>query len=134
MMNTLELLATPLLHSANVLLLGMAVIAMLRLRRLALQLRRTADNAGGRTKVDSTIESSQNSGLLRVERQLRELQSTVRVLAQTPKPERTGTKAPASLSYAMRMAKQGASKNDLVKNCGLSTAEASLVRKIHCRN
>ena len=43
------------------------------------------------------------------------------------------TSSELPFDYAVRMAKQGASEEDLTRTCGLNKAEAQLMRRLHAR-
>ena len=66
-----------------------------------------------------------------LERRLDELQRSLKVIEiEAPtQPPQTERKLP--LDNAVRMAKLGASVDDLTRNCGLSIGEARLMHKLH---
>ncbi len=60
-----------------------------------------------------------------------ELQAVVRTLVKKSQPGRDTFEASLPIENAVRMARSGASIDDLIRNCGLNIGEAQLMRKLH---
>ena len=75
-------------------------------------------------------ERKQMLNMLRIEKQLLSLRSEIAAHAQarseTPTSERV-----LPLDNAVRMARNGASVDDLTRSCGLNVGEAQLIRTMH---
>ncbi len=73
----------------------------------------------------------------RLERRIDDLHRIVRIVAaqHNAKAASTATAVPVAtvvpMNNALRMAKQGATIDELTRNCGLSIGEARLMRKLH---
>ena len=66
-----------------------------------------------------------------LERRVAELQSVVRTLAKNKPSVPEAVESSLPIENAVRMAKHGASIDDLIRNCGLNIGEAQLMRKLH---
>ena len=60
-----------------------------------------------------------------------ELQSVVRTLAKRKQPQAQPLDTNLPIENAVRMARHGASIDDLVRSCGLNIGEAQLMQKLH---
>ena len=129
-----------LLLAANVVLLGATVIALLRFREQAQQFESFWESPAGMSLADAQSLEAEARARPPLQtdpalaRKVMELQSVVRTLAkkdQAP-PEPADTQLP--IENAVRMARHGASIEDLIRNCGLNIGEAQLMRKLHGRS
>ncbi len=84
------------------------------------------------TRCDAHLELGQ-----RLEKRVDDLHRIVRIVAaqNSARKEPVAPAAPVAtvvpMDNALRMAKQGATIDDLTKNCGLSIGEARLMQKLH---
>ena len=67
----------------------------------------------------------------RLEQRVRELQSVVKTLANKEQHLPPPVDANLPIENAVRMARHGASIDELVRSCGLNIGEAQLMRKLH---
>lgn len=134
MMNIATEFTTTLLLFSNAALLAAATIALVRFRR---QARRFEDFWSSPTGVSLADTQSQQTSTEpaanpQLERRVTELQSVVRTLA---KKERVGNREVPDVGLpienAVRMAKHGATIDELIRSCGLNIGEAQLMRKLH---
>lgn len=119
--------------------IAVLAIACVLLTRLELRWKRIGESWDSSNDVESkAIEQTEHWERLeatkKLERRLTELRQAVKVIqiqapAQSPQTER---KLP--LENAVRMARHGASVDDLTRNCGLSIGEARLMQKLHKSN
>ena len=122
-----------LLLVANAAMLGAAVIAIVRIQR---QLRSfeqfwrspTGASLADRKPVD---EQPRPQAYRHLERRVAELQNVVRTLATREATTAKPVDANLPIENAVRMARHGASINDLVRSCGLNIGEARLMQKLH---
>jgi len=122
-----------LLLAANTILLAAAAIAIIRMRS---QMRRfeefwsspTGASLATRKPADVQPRPQANRHL---ERRMTELQSVVRTLAKREQPLAQSTDTNLPIQNALRMARHGASIDDLVRRCGLNIGEAQLMQKLH---
>ena len=128
-----------LLLAANVVLLGAVAIALLRFREQALRFESFWDSPTGVSLADTqSLEAEakaapppkpqRNPAL---ERKIAELQSAVQTLAKNDQAPREAADIQLPIENAVRMARHGASIEDLVRGCGLNIGEAQLMRKLH---
>ena len=128
---------TNLLLFSNAVLLGAATIALVRFRSQARRFEKFWDSPTGVSLADEqalnaqpkpTPEPRRNPEL---ERRVAELQSVVRSLAKQDPTPREPVEPGLPIENAVRMAKHGASIDDLIRSCGLNIGEAQLMRKLH---
>lgn len=138
MMNLLSDYTHYLLLGSNAMMLCAAAIAVARFER---QIRTNqkfwrSPTGSALLEVSETVEprtAGNNDAVLSgfLERRLaimhQRLNDVDRKLQEFVPSQPAGT----PFSHAARMARSGASIDDLVRTCGLSTQEASLVRKLH---
>ena len=125
------------LLAANVVLLGGASIALLRFREHSAQVQKFWNSPAGVSLADTqSLAAKKTESVVlpnnpALERKVAELTSTVRALANTKRtyPEATETQLP--IENAVRMARHGASIEELIRSCGLNIGEAQLMRKLH---
>lgn len=134
---TIESYYLHLLLTSNALCLAIACIALVRVERRCSRIEKLwqspRDTAPG--ELGDEKASKQMQATKRLEQRLGELQRTVKIMdmkapKQVPPVERN---LPIGLPMenAVRMAKSGASIEDLTRNCGLNIGEARLMMKLH---
>lgn len=120
---------------SNALLVAAGALAILRFRRQCRRLEHFWNSPTGAAVADEgdtggTHARHQMLTNLRLERQLASLRDELAAIAKargdTPQSERT-----LPLDNAVRMAKNGASVDELTRSCGLNIGEAQLIRKMH---
>jgi hypothetical protein len=116
-----------LLLIANASLVAAGSIAIMRFCRQARRFEKFWESPTGLSLADTqTVHSD-----ARLEKRVSELQSVVRTLAQKPKTGRDTFEASLPIENAVRMARSGASIDELIRSCGLNIGEAQLMRKLH---
>lgn len=142
-----ELSLTSILLMANALLLGLALLVIIRFRRESRALLNFWHSPMGTALVGEREDSAAKGGasdkrlfaqsVMRLEHQLLLLRRDVlRNATRDASGPETDTRTPAPrgvlpLDNAVRMARMGASVDDLTRNCGLSLGEARLMQKLH---
>lgn len=133
MMITIDSYYLFLLLAANALLLAIAGIALSRFERRCKRIEEFWDSPTGTALADDgDVEMrEQMQATRRLEQRLGELHRAVKVMEikapqQPPLAERR-----MPIENAVRMARQGASVEELTRNCGLNIGEARLMRKLH---
>ncbi len=124
-----------LLLLSNAALLSAAVIAIVRFQRQCERLEKFWNSPTGAALADQQPDLDRSLALntLRLERRLARLQATVEGLTALPGeriPE-PSTSHPLPIENAIRMAKSGASVEDLSRSCGLNIGEARLLKTMH---
>ena len=122
-----------LLLVANAVLLAAAGIALVRFRR---QMRRfetfwnspTGASLANPRVIDDQPRPQANRHL---ERRVTELQTVVRTLAKRGQVPAQPADTQLPIENAVRMARHGASIDELVRSCGLNIGEAKLMQKLH---
>ena len=121
------------LLASNLAVLTTACVLLTRFERRWKQIEDTWDDT-----VDPQVRSSveitgheQLEATQRLERRLGELQRAIKVMEIRAPAQQLRAERKLPLDNAVRMAKLGASVDDLTRNCGLSIGEARLMRKIH---
>ena len=121
---------------ANVLLLAIACWAILRFERRCRQIEAFWASPTGSAVADSAddLVTAQLRMTQQLDQRVGELQRTVKVmeLKQNEKADKPVERS-LPIENAMRMAKQGASIEDLTRSCGLNIGEAQLMQKLHGR-
>ncbi|MGI9271276.1 MAG: DUF2802 domain-containing protein [Woeseiaceae bacterium] len=129
-------MATNLLLFANATMLAAATIAIIRFRKQARRFEQFWDSPTGVSFADT--QSLQSRAVPEsnpeLERRVAELQSVVKTLAKKAQDVREPETTSLPIENAVRMAKHGASIDDLIRNCGLNIGEAQLMRKLHGRS
>lgn len=125
---------------AAILLFATAVLALLRYRRA---LRTTvqqrdralallAASAGQETPApDAALIGFLDHRMRLLEGRLREQLGAARVPEGKPQPTPEQKSGSLPFDYAVRMARQGAGVDELIRACGLNRAEARLIRRLH---
>ncbi len=125
-----------LLLIANALLLAVATVVLSRFDRRVKAIEEFWDSPTGAALADDEDAEvhAQTLATQRLERRVGELQRVVKLM-EIKAPEK---KAPVEmvemsvpLENAVRMARHGASVEDLTRNCGLNIGEARLMQKLH---
>lgn len=123
------------LLAANTLVLTGGLLLVLRLRQLCDLHEKSLDcpPAIALAEHDDASDGDarkQMSALLRVEKQLLTLRAELDAHAKT-RGEAPATERTLPLDNAVRMAKNGATVDDLTRSCGLNIGEAQLIRTMH---
>lgn len=117
---------------ANAALLAAVGLAMSRFRRQLNSFEQFWNSPTGAALAEKQPqESGEPEAVLGLERRVTELQRVLRTM-QERRPDavvETGPRLP--IENAVRMARHGATIDDLVRNCGLNVGEAQLMRKLH---
>ena len=130
-------LTTNLLLFSNAALLAAATIALVRFRSQARRFEKFWDSPTGVSLADEQALRAQPEPQPdpqpdpELERRVAELQSVVKTLASKNRIAREPAEPGLPIENAVRMAKRGASIDDLIRNCGLNIGEAQLMRKLH---
>lgn len=131
MMNITDAFITNMLLIANATLLAAAIIAIVRFRKQARRFEKFWDSPTGVSLADTQSLASQPQPNPQLERRVTELQSVVRTLAKKGQVGREPVDNKLPIDNAVRMARHGASIDELIRNCGLNLGEAQLLRKLH---
>jgi hypothetical protein len=137
MMMATETYFLQLLLISNALLLAIACVALVRFERRWWRIEKFWQSPTGTALSESGDEkaSEQMKATKRLEQRLGELQRTVKVMdmkapEQRP-PDTRNLPVGLPIENAVRMARLGASIEDLTRNCGLNIGEARLMQKLH---
>ncbi len=138
---------TSILLLANAMLLGIGLLVIIRFRREAKALLKFWHSplgsalAGDRGDIPEGGDADEKrlfaQSVMRLEHQLLQLRRDVlrnatREEAAANVPTKASTqRGGLPLENAVRMARMGASVDDLTRNCGLSPGEARLMQKLH---
>lgn len=114
---------------ANSMLLAAAVFAILRFQRLFRNSAQFWSSPNG-AAIQMRCPSQQEQSKL-VIHEIAVLQRTVAKLCERERPHVQPLPNKLPIRHAVRMAKHGASIEDLTKGCGLNAGEAQLMRKLH---
>ncbi len=137
MMMTTDSYYLYLLLTSNAVLVAIACLAVIRFERRWKRIEDFWDSPTGTALSESGDDEvrEQMKATRRLEQRLGELQRTVKIMdmkepKQRPPAERN---LPIGLPIenAVRMARSGASIEDLTRNCGLNIGEARLMQKLH---
>lgn len=122
-----------LLLIANAVLLAAATIAIIRFRNQARRFEKFWDSPTGVSMADTQSLSTRPAPPPdpQLEKRVAELQSVVKTLAKKKQVIREPADANVPIENAVRMAKHGASIDELIRGCGLNIGEAQLMRKLH---
>lgn len=138
---------TSILLLANATLLGIASLVIIRFRREARALLKFWHSPLGSALVGDRGDTPEGDtanekrlfaqSVMRLEQQMLRLRRDVlRDAARNESPADAVARTPASrgalpIENAVRMARMGATVDDLARNCGLSPGEARLMHKLH---
>jgi len=141
-----ELSLTSIFLMANALLLGIALLVIIRFRREAKALLAFWQSPTGAVLVGEHAQSPTQAAcdqepyvqsVMRLEHQMLLLRRDFERLASTRLApdarceERSARSRALPIENAVRMARLGASEEELTRTCGLSTGEARLMKKLH---
>ena len=134
-MNITASLGFYLLLVANAVLLAAACITITRFMSECRRLEQfwnspTGVSLANREPVQEQPRPQANRHL---ERRVTELQSVVKTLARREQPAVKPVDGSLPIENAVRMARHGASIDELVRSCGLNIGEARLMQKLHSR-
>ena len=133
MMITTESYFLYLLLTANALLLAIATVVLFRFDRRCKRIEEFWDSPTGtalaEAEDDETCEQMQATR--RLEQRVGELQRAVKVMEIKAPKQQPRAERHLPIENAVRMARHGASIEDLTRNCGLNIGEARLMQKLH---
>lgn len=138
-MITVDALFILLLLAANAMLLGLTCHALVRFERRCKRIEDFWESPTGNalSDTDDAELREQMQATKRLERRVGELQRTVKVIElnkREPEPARPASPAVERnlpIENAIRMARLGASVEELTRSCGLNIGEARLMQKLH---
>ncbi len=132
-MTNLEPYFLYLLLSANAVLLAIASLAVLRFEYRWKRIEQFWDSPTGTALGDSADDEmrAQIEATKSLERRLGELQRTVKIMDLNSPKETPPVERNLPIENAIRMARTGASVEDLTRTCGLNFGEARLLQKLH---
>lgn len=125
---------------SNLLLISAVGLAIVRFLRRVDEFEHFWDSPNGTALTEPTTDDEHLALSQRLEKRVDDLHRIVRVMAakNSVKQQATPQAAPVApvtkvvpLENALRMAKNGASIEDLTRNCGLNIGEARLMQKLH---
>lgn len=129
-----------LLLAANAMLLALACLALVRFERRCRRVEEFWDSPTGNALSGGSGEPEsreQMRATQRLEKRLGELQRTVKVIElnrhrpPSAEPAQPATERNLPIENAIRMARLGASVDELTRSCGLNIGEARLMQKLH---
>lgn len=122
-----------LLLTSNAVLLTIACLAVVRFERRCRRMENFWSSPTGNvvSELGDEYGRKQIQATQRLEQQVGQLQRTVKVMEmKTPKQQEAAERT-LPIENAIRMARSGASVEDLKRSCGLNNGEASLMQKLH---
>lgn len=124
------------LIASNAILLAIACLAVVRFERRWKRIEQFWDSPTGSALGDSCDEEvhAQVEATKRLEKRLGELQRTVKIMDMKAPQQSPPVERNLPIENAVRMARSGASVEDLTRNCGLNFGEARLMQKLHGRS
>ena len=137
MMNYLIAYQTEILLGSNALLAAAALIAVQRFRSLVRRNEAFWGSPVGEQLKESAETRTDTALLGFLEHRLNLLQDRIDRIARPPAAESSPRLEPnprfpaMPFEYAVRMAKNGAGVDELIRACGLSRAEARLICRVH---
>ena len=114
---------------SNAFLLGAATIAVLRLQNLVRDSESFWNSPTGAAIQRKNNSSAQLTGI--VDQRISSLQRVIDRLSERDRLAHSQKSGDLLFNNAVRMAKRGASLDDLTRSCGLSTGEARLMMRVH---
>ena len=128
-----------LLLAANAMLLGLACHALVRFERRCQRIEDFWQSPTGNalSKTGETELHEQMKATQRLEKRVGQLQRTVKVIElnkhrpQPAEPTQPAVERNLPIENAIRMARSGASVEELTRSCGLNIGEARLMQKLH---
>ena len=118
---------------ANAVLLAIASVAVLRFERRWKRIEQFWDSPTGTALSESADDEmrAQIEATKNLEKRLGELQRTVKIMDLNSTKENPPVERNLPIENAIRMARMGASVEDLTRTCGLNFGEARLMQKLH---
>lgn len=118
---------------ANAVLLAIASVAVLRFERRWKRIEQFWDSPTGTALSESADDEmrAQIEATKNLEKRLGELQRTVKIMDLNSPKENPPVERNLPIENAIRMARMGASVEDLTRTCGLNFGEARLMQKLH---
>ena len=133
-MITLEAHYVYLLLGSNAIMLALACLSFARFENRCKEIEKFWESPTG-TALNDDKNDEQNETLLitqRLERRVAELSRALKVVEMNKsKADAKPVERTLPIENAVRMARLGASIDDLTKNCGLNFGEAQLMQKLH---
>jgi len=131
MMTTFHLVY--LLMMSNAILLSAACMVLIRFERRSRRLEKfwSSPTGAALADTDQDKDKEQAKTMQRLEKGMEELQRAVKVTEIRKHRAQPSVERNLPIENAMRMAKLGASIEDLTRNCGLNIGEAQLMQKLH---
>ena len=122
-----------LLLSANAALLAIACLAVLRFEWRWKRIEEFWDSPTGVALGDAADDEmrAQVEATRSLEQRLGELQRTVKIMDLNSPKEAPAIERSLPIDNAIRMARLGASVEELTRSCGLNIGEARLMQKLH---
>jgi Protein of unknown function (DUF2802) len=133
-MITLEAHYVYLLLGSNAIMLALACLCFARFDNRCKEIEKFwASPTGTAINDDTAAEPSEQAKIAaRLEQRIGELQRALKVIAiDRAKADEPRVERNLPIENAVRMARLGASVDDLAKNCGLNIGEAQLMQKLH---
>ncbi len=123
------------LLASNAALLAVATIAIVRFERRWNRIESFWDSPTGAALSDASDDEmrAQTKATRQLQQRLGELQRAVKQIESRPAQERPSIDRNLPIENAVRMARLGASVEDLTRNFGLNVGEARLMKKLHGR-
>jgi hypothetical protein len=133
MMMTTDTYFLYLLLTSNAVLVAIACLALIRFERRWKRIEDFWDSPTGNVLSESGDDKvrEQVKATRRLEQRLGELQRIVKVMEMKEPKQRPPIERNLPIENALRMARSGASIEDLTRNCGLNVGEARLMQKLH---
>lgn len=124
-----------LLLVSNAVLLAIAAVAVIRFELRWQRIESFWDSPTGAVLADDADEDlrAQTKATRRLEQRVVELQRTISLLDLKAPDQPPPVEHKLPIENAVRMARLGASVEDLTRNCGLNPGEARLLTKLHGR-
>ncbi len=118
---------------ANAGLLAIVSITLLRVERRSKRIEEFRHSPTGTSLAEAgdVERREQLRATRRLEQKLDELQKAVIAMQKTVPDERASLERNLPIENAVRMARHGASIDDLTRSCGLNIGEARLMQKLH---
>lgn len=122
-----------LLMMSNALLLSVACVVLIRFERRSRRLEQFWSSPTGAALTDADLhkDEEQTKAMRRLEEGMGELQRAVKVTEIRKHRTQPAAERNLPIENAIRMAKLGASIEDLTRSCGLNIGEARLMQKLH---
>ena len=138
-MITVDTLYVLLLLAANAILLALACHALVRFERRCKRIEDFWESPTGNALADNGEVGlgEQMKATQRLEKRVGELQRTVKVIelnkehSPAVEPMQPAVERNLPIEHAIRMARLGASVEELTRSCGLNIGEARLMQKLH---